>query len=86
VDARRFVPMRIEKYSAGGQLVRRIETTDVHRDGDRHIPANLTVQGARKDSTTILDGSRIRHDVAYTDRDFTPDALKDLNPPTAARD
>ena len=34
-----------------------------------------------KGTTTELDGSRIKHDVAYTDRDFTPDGLKEMTTP-----
>ncbi len=86
VDARRLVPLRIEKYSAPGELVRRIETTKVALDEDRrHIPANLTVRGRRGDAVTELDGSRIVHGVAYTDRDFTPDALRELTTPRSAK-
>ena len=50
----------------------------------RSIPADLTVRGPREDSVTVLDGSRIRHDVAYTDREFTPEGLTEvLAPPSA---
>jgi len=72
IDPRRLVPLRVEKYSAAGELVRRIDTTRVARD-ERHnpIPASLTVHGPRKDSVTELDGARIDQDVKFTDRDFT---------------
>ena len=33
---------------------------------------------------TDLDGSRIRHDVAYSDRDFTPEGLTEVLTPPAA--
>ena len=79
VDTRRMVPLRVEKYTASGKLARRIDTTKVATDDlDRHIPANLTVRGRRQDSVTELDGSKIKHDVTYTDREFTPDGIKDL--------
>ncbi|HYR57075.1 MAG TPA: outer membrane lipoprotein-sorting protein, partial [Chthoniobacteraceae bacterium] len=85
VDARRLVPMRIEKYLASGQLARRIETTNVAADDLRRpIPANLAVRGSRKDSVTELDGSRIRHDVTFADREFTAEGLKELTPPHSA--
>jgi hypothetical protein len=73
IDAHRMVPMRIEKYSASGELVRRIDITRVARD-EKHnpIPASLTVHGPRKNSVTEFDGARIDQDVNFSDADFTP--------------
>jgi hypothetical protein len=81
VDTRRLVPLRVEKYSSSGSIVRRmdslkISTDDIHRS----LPSNLSVHGRRQDGFTELDGSRIRHDITYTDRDFTPENLKELSP------
>lgn len=81
IDVRRLVTLRVEKYDSSGQLLRRMETTRVVNDLGRHIPADLTVSGARPDSSTLLDGSRIRHNVTYTDRDFTLEGLKTLATP-----
>lgn len=81
IDAKRMVPLRIEKYSGSGQLVRRIDTTRVVADAGHHIPANLAVSSARQGSTTQIDGSRIKHDVNYTDADFSADGLKDMTVP-----
>ncbi len=79
VDTRRLVPLRVEKYTPSGKLARRIETTKVANDDiDRFIPANMTVRGRSADSVTELDGSKIKHDVKYTDRDFTPEGIKEL--------
>jgi hypothetical protein len=85
IDPRRLVPLRVEKYLSAGQLALRIDTTRVATDDKgRSIPADLTVRGPREDSVTNLDGSRIRHDVAFTDRDFTPAGLTDaLAPPSS---
>jgi hypothetical protein len=76
IDPERFVPMRIEKYSSSGELVRRIDITRVARD-ERHnpIPASLTVHGPRKSSVTEFNGARIDQDVNFTDADFTPAGL-----------
>jgi hypothetical protein len=76
IDPQRFVPLRIEKYSASGELVRRIDITRVARD-ERHnpIPASLTVHGPRKNSVTEFNGARIDQDVQFTDADFTPSGL-----------
>ena len=86
IDTRRMVPLRVEKYSGSGQLLRRIETTRVVADAGHHIPANLTVSGARQGSSTELDGTRIKHDVAFTDRDFTTDGIKEVATPRGSQD
>ncbi len=73
IDPRRLVPLRIEKYSASGELIRRIDITRVARDKKHHpIPAGLTVHGPRKNSVTEFNGARIDQDVHFTDADFTP--------------
>jgi Outer membrane lipoprotein-sorting protein len=76
IDPQRFVPMRIEKYSSSGELIRRIDITRVARD-EKHnpIPASLTVHGPRKNSVTEFNGARIDQDVNFTDADFTPAGL-----------
>jgi Outer membrane lipoprotein-sorting protein len=86
IDTGRLVPLRVEKYLPSGQLARRIDTIRVAADDKgRPIPADLTVRRPGKDSVTDLDGSRIRHDVAYTDHEFTPEGLTEvLAPPSAA--
>ncbi len=86
IDVRRLVPLRVEKYASSGQLLRRIVTTRVVADAGHQIPANLTVGGARPNSSTLLDGSRIRHNVTYTDRDFTIEGLKEIATPRRSPD
>ena len=81
IDTRRLVPLRVEKYSSSGQLLRRIDTTRVVGVDGRQIPANLSVRRPGQNSTTTLDGSRIKHGVTYTDREFAPDGLKELTLP-----
>jgi hypothetical protein len=76
IDPRRLVPMRVEKFSGAGKLVRRIDTTRVATDDRRRsIPANLSIQGPG--GTSELDGSKIKHDVTFADREFTPEGLKE---------
>jgi hypothetical protein len=76
IDSRRLVPMRIEKYSSSGRLLRRIDTTRVARDEqDRFIPGSLVVHSLPKNSVTEFDGARIDQSVRFTDRDFTPEAI-----------
>jgi hypothetical protein len=77
IDPQRFVPMRIEKYSAAGDLVRRIDTTRVAHD-QRHnpIPASLVVHGPRKNSVTEFDGVHIDQDVNFSAADFSPTAVQ----------
>jgi len=73
IDLRRFVPLRIEKYSASGELVRRIDITRIAPDEKHHpIPANLVVHGPRKNSVTEFNGAHIDQDVNFADADFTP--------------
>ena len=86
IDTRRMVPLRVEKYSGSGQVLRRIDTTRVVPDAGHHIPANLAVRGARPGSSTELDGSRIRHDVNYTDAEFTVEGFKELATPRGSSD
>lgn len=86
IDTQRMVPLRVEKYSSSGQVLRRIDTTRVVPDAGHHIPANLTVRGARQGSSTELDGSSIRHDVNYTDAEFTVEGLKELATPRGSAD
>jgi len=81
IDPQRLVPMRIEKYSSPGQVARRIDTTRVVDDGDNHIPANLSVSGGRADASTQINGSRIKHDVTFTDAEFTPEGFKEVTIP-----
>jgi hypothetical protein len=82
VDTKRMVPMRVEKYSTSGQLVRRIDTTYVaYDDNRRSIPANFKVKGR---GTTQIEGSKIRHDVSLTDRDFSPEGLANVAAPKGA--
>jgi hypothetical protein len=85
IDPQRLVPLRVEKYLPSGQLARRIETTRVATDDKgRPIPADLAVRGLQADSVTDLDGSRIRHEVVYTDREFTPEGLAEVQAPSSA--
>ncbi len=85
VDSRRLVPLKIEKYAESGEIVRRIETTDVATDDlRRSVPAKLTVSSPQKGSSTVLDGSKLKHGVALGDHDFTPEGIKNLTPPQAA--
>ena len=46
IDPQRFVPMRIEKYSSSGELVRRIDVTRVARD-EKHHPDSSQSDRAR---------------------------------------
>ena len=76
IDTKRLVPLRIEKSSAAGVVVRRIDTTYVARDQhDRFIPGKLTVRNPSKDSITEFDGARIEQGMQFTDSDFTPQAI-----------
>ena len=86
IDVRRLVVRRVEKYDNAGQLLRRIDTQDVVTDAGHQIPSKLAVSRPAGDSSTVLDGSRIRHNVTYTDRDFTIEGLKEIATPRKSPD
>ncbi len=82
VDLRHVVPLRIEKYLASGQLARRIDSGRIVTDDiQRHVPAGLTISDPRTNSTTELDGSKLKHGVVYTDAEFTPEGLRQVSTP-----
>ena len=79
VDAKRLVPLRVEKYNRAGQMVCRINTTKVAKDDTRrNVAASFTVQRAGQSTLTTLEGSNSKHDVTLQDADFTPAALRTL--------
>lgn len=81
VDAKRTVPLRVEKYSTGGQLLRRITITLVAKDDKgRTIPANFSIERPGKESRTVIEGSNIKHDVKLSASDFSPEVLRSLSP------
>jgi hypothetical protein len=80
IDLRRMIPLRVEKYS-GSTLVRRIEAKRIAKDDlDRTVVASLSVQRPGQ-GTTEIDGSDSRHDVVYSDNDFTEAGMQSLSPP-----
>jgi outer membrane lipoprotein-sorting protein len=79
IDPKRMVPMRVDKYGESGKLVRSIYTTRVSKDDTgRTVPSSFRVVRAGNDSQTEIEGSNSRHDVTFTDSDFTPEALRTL--------
>lgn len=83
IDTKRLVPLRIEKYSTSGQLMRRITITLISKDDKgRAIPANFAIERPGKESRTIIEGSNIKHDVKLSSSDFSPDVLKSQGPAT----
>jgi outer membrane lipoprotein-sorting protein len=79
IDPKRMVPMRVDKYGESGKLVRSIYTTRVSKDDTgRTVPSSFRVVRAGDDSQTEIEGSNSRHDVTFTDSDFTPEALRTL--------
>jgi hypothetical protein len=77
IDVKRMVPIRVEKFGANGQMLRRITTTRIAKDDiNRQVPASFSVQAAGQATETVLEGSNSRHDISLTDADFTEVALK----------
>lgn len=85
IDTKRMVPLKVEKHLASGQLGRQVTTTRVAKDDtDRPVPASLIVQRPGQTSVTEIEGSNSRHDVTFTDGDFTAEALRKSTPATSA--
>ena len=60
IDPVRLVPLRLEKYSSSGDLVRQIDITRLSRnEKGRWIPATIVVHGPRKNTVTEFNGARI---------------------------
>jgi hypothetical protein len=77
VDTKRLVPLRIEKFNAAGQVMRRIDSGRVVTDDiGRHVPTGLTVTDPAKGSSTELDGSKLKHDVNFTAKELTLEGLQ----------
>jgi outer membrane lipoprotein-sorting protein len=79
IDTKRMVPLRVEKYADSGKLAKRIDTTRVAKDDTgRTVAASFSLQRPGQDSLTEIEGSNSKHDVTFTDGDFTPEALRIL--------
>jgi outer membrane lipoprotein-sorting protein len=79
IDTKRMIPLRVEKYSESGKLVKSIDTTKVAKDDTgRSVAASFSIQRPGQDSITEIEGSNIKHDVSFTAADFTPEALRSL--------
>lgn len=79
IDLNRMVPLRVDKYFSDGSLARRIMTTRVAKDDSgRQVPASFTVQSGGAGSKTIIEGSSSKHDVKFSDAEFTPQAIGQL--------
>jgi len=72
IDSARLVPLRLEKYSASGELVRQIDITRLTKNENRWIPATIVVHGPRKNTVTEFNGARIDQGANFSDADFTP--------------
>jgi len=82
IDPDKLVVRRVEKYDASGKLARKIDTARVARDDSkRYIPASLVIRRPDGSTVTEIEGSNIRHDVKFKDKDFTTSALNDFRIP-----
>lgn len=81
IDTRKMVALRIEKYDTSGNLVRKITTTRVTKNDGRYIPATLVVEKTGSNTRTEFEGSKIRHDVKLSDRDFEVEGIADSTTP-----
>jgi hypothetical protein len=72
IDPVRLVPLRLEKYSSSGELVRRIDITRLTKNESRWMPATIVVHGPRKNTVTEFNGAGINQSANFNDEDFTP--------------
>lgn len=83
IDMKKLVPMRIEKYS-GSRLAVRIDTRDTHKDdGGKWVTKGLAITRSGSGSSTLIEGTEIKHGVNYADADFTPEGMQKLVIPTS---
>jgi hypothetical protein len=79
IDPRKLVPMRVMKYDRSGKLAVTIVTDDVSKnDRTVNVPSELTVSREGSGTVTTVQGTGIRHDVRYSNKDFTPAGLTNL--------
>jgi hypothetical protein len=79
IDTKRMVPLRVEKFSDSGKLLKRIDTTKVAKDDTgRSVAASFSIQRPGQDSITEIEGSNIKHDVTFKPADFTTEGLRTL--------
>jgi outer membrane lipoprotein-sorting protein len=79
IDTKRMLPLRVEKFSGTGKLMKRIDTTKVAKDDTgKSVAASFSIQRPGQDSITEIEGSNIKHDVNFTAADFTPEGLRTL--------
>lgn len=79
IDTKRMIPLRVEKYSSSGKLVKRIDTTRVAKDDTgKSVAASFALQRPGQDSVTEIEGSNSKHGVTFTAADFTSESLRAL--------
>jgi len=82
IDTRKLVALRVEKYDGSGKLVLRIDASRaVKDDSKRYVPSILVISRPDSKSVTEIEGSNIRHDVKFKDKDFTTRSLNDFRLP-----
>lgn len=64
------VPLRIEVYSAGGAMAKRMGMYRILKLGERWLPAILTVEPAHGRTRTVIEGVKYESAVRLTDADF----------------
>ena len=71
-----YVLVRIDNFSGGDKLARRITYSGLEKIDGIWTPRNVEVFDARKDSRTVLKLENVRYNVPLKDEDFTRDALR----------
>lgn len=77
VDVERFIPLKQELYAKSGQLLKRIELSDVERIGDRWFPKTMVYKDMLKDGKgTEFKITDIQFDKPIPEYFFTKANLK----------
>lgn len=86
IDSTRLLPVRVEKFLPSGQLAVRIDTQDRHKDDiNRWVASQLGVSRPGSSTTTVIEGTEIKHGITFSDADFTAEAMAVLSIPKSSR-
>lgn len=76
VDRERHVPLQVERFGAGGALVKRVEFGDFRAAGGLQLPGRIVMHDLRKGSTTEINVREFRLNTGLADSRFTEAGMK----------
>ena len=72
------LPLRIEKYSPDGKLLKRSECTNIVKSGSHFSMEKLTITTPSTGQQTLVDFSKGARDIAVAAEEFTPEGIAKL--------